>query len=171
MMNEEIVKTLRTKAKDDPIASAMFHVMAYRQRNRHNMTTRGLYYKLRKEGFKYQEKDLVPLFRLLADLGLAKLDVNHRGKVEAIKDFKTPIQKIGEAACTAVGSPEPLTALTNRPTLVSVPKVQAAPIVKVNAAIRAAITLYVNEKPVQINLPEKLSKDELLSILGRFYGV
>lgn len=157
-MSEETVKTLQTKAASDPIAAAVFHVMAYRQRNRHNMTTRGLYYKLRKEGYKYQEKDLIPLFKMLADLGLATLDMNHRGKVEAIRGFKTPIQKIGEAASKA------------KPTLVQVPKLVAAPI-RAKESIKASITLYVNDKAIEVNLPEKMTKEDLISIVSRFYGV
>lgn len=156
-MSEETVKVLQTKAESDPVAAAVFHVMAYRQRNRHNMTTRGLYYKLRKEGYKYQEKDLIPLFKMLADLGLATLDMNHRGKVEAIRGFKTPIQKIGEAASKAKA----------RPNLVQVPKITAAP---VKASIRAEVTLYVNDKRIQVNMPENMTKDDLISIISRFYG-
>lgn len=169
LISEDTVNKLQSRVANDPIYKAVFNVMAQRERNRHNMTTRGLYYKLRKEGHKFQEKDLVPIFRLIAELGLATLDINTRGRVEAIRGFKAPIQKIGEMACGTVSVSRPK---ANSPTLMSVPKVEAvAANSKTKQTMKAALTLYVNNKPIEINLPENMTKEDLISIIGRFYGV
>ena len=40
LISEDTVKKLQTKVDSDPVAKAVFQVMAQRERNRHNMTTR-----------------------------------------------------------------------------------------------------------------------------------
>ena len=84
-----------------------------------------------------------------------------------MRSFKAPIQKIGEMACGRVSVQPPK---AGRPTLMAVPKIEAAA-PKTKEAVKAALTLYVNDKPVEINLPEKMTKEDIISIVSKFYGV
>lgn len=165
---EEVYTILAEKAKSDPVIDAVATVMALRERNRHNLTLRGLYYKMRKEGFSYQQKDYIPFLNLLGELGLAKVHSDNQGRVDSVRDFKLPIQDIGTIA------------KGGRPTRMKVPNIQAAaPRPKkpetaspaVNSLKATTVTVTVNGKPVQITIPNEITKDELLSILTKFQTV
>lgn len=165
---EEVYTILAEKAKTDPIIDAVVTVMALRERNRHNLTLRGLYYKMKKEGFSYQQKDYIPFFQLLGELGLAKVHADASGKVDSVRDFKMPIQDIGAIA------------KGQRPTRVRVPNIQAAPIRPkkqevvpqgLRTELSAVVTVSVNGKPIKITIPHEITKDELISILTRFDAI
>lgn len=172
-VKEEVSTALSEKVKTDPVFNAVAHVWALRERNRHNMTTRGLYYKMRKEGFLYQEKDFEPIFKFISDLGLAKVHSDAKGKVDSIRDFRLPIQAIGQVACG------------QKPTRVRVANIQAAPGLKpvpTRAIIKEveptlapqaslSITVFINGKPIKVNMPKDITRDELLTILTKFEEV
>lgn len=161
-MKEETVKALSEAVKTDPIFSAVATVLAKRQRNRHNLTTRGLYYKMRKEGFQYQEKEYIPTMKLLGELGLAEVHLDSKGRVDSIRKFKVPLQAIG-----AVAKGE-------KPTLVKVAKIEAAPVAKKEAKARlvkdpsTTITVSFNGKPIQVTMPSSITKEEFIVILTKF---
>lgn len=156
-MKEEVATTLTQEAEKNPVFNAVAHVLALRERNRHNLTTRGLYYKMRKEGFSYQEKDYIPIFKLLNDLGLAKAHTDDKGRIEQIREFRMPLKAIGAAACG------------ERPTRVQVLDIQAAPPKpKAMESTLTTITVSINNKPIQVTIPKDITKEELLAILTKF---
>lgn len=162
-MNEEVKTTLTREAQSNPVFAAVAKVLSKRERNRHNLTTRGLYYKLRKEGFSFQEKELIPVFELLSRLGLAETHTDLKGRVDSIRKFKVPIQAIG-AAVTGTGMP----------TRVRVAKIEAAPVKKAETMLEkmvaapTTVTVHFNKKPIRITIPAEITKEELLTILSRF---
>lgn len=157
----EAIRELQKDVQVDPLVSAVFHAMALRERNRHNLTTRGLYYKMRKEGFQYQEKDYIPVLNKIASLGLAKPVLGKRGRLEALSSFKMPIRDLGAAACGQ-------NVEHKRTTIVRVPHVEAAPMKSKASEHPILIVLYINGKPVEMKLPSTITKEELLTLITRF---
>ena len=99
MTKEQVTQELQKQTKENPVYNAVFHVLALRELPRYNMTPDGLYYRMRREGFGYSKTQLLPVFQLLGDLGLAKVVRDPKGRVEQVKDFRLPIPELGALAC------------------------------------------------------------------------
>lgn len=99
MTRDEAINRLQNETKENPVLSAVFHVLALRERPRYNLTPDGLYYRMRREGFKYSKRDYTVVFELLQGLGLARLMKDKKGEVEQVKDFRLPLPKLGALAC------------------------------------------------------------------------
>lgn len=157
---EEVQVKLEKEYATNPVFKAVADVLKLRERNRHNLTTRGLYYKMRKAGYNYQEKELVPIFTMLSEMGVAKAQANNKGKVESLRHFQMPLQAIG-----AVASGQ-------KPTRIRVAKIEAAPLVVKPKAVEKApantLTVHFNRKPIQLTIPAEITKEELLVILTKF---
>lgn len=179
-IKDEVIQILRNKVKEDPKASAVFHVLALRERNRYNMTIRGLYYKMRREGFMYQQKEYAPIFRLLSELGLAKIKTGRKGDVQSIEDFKLPLQKLGALACgenVELNGKQP-PQKRQGPTIVKVPHIEAAPAKSKKTApeakmavipvpLRLNLTMSINNKLVEIRLPEDITPEETVVLMRK----
>lgn len=99
MTKEQVTQELQKQTKENPVYNAVFHVLALRELPRYNLTPDGLYYRMRREGFKYSRKEYLPVFELLARLGLARLVKTPKGEVEQVKDFRLPLPQLGALAC------------------------------------------------------------------------
>lgn len=99
MNKNEAVSRLQSETKENPVLSAVFHVLALRERQRYNLTPDGLYYRMRREGFSYSKKEYMVVFNLLPELGLAKASRDKKGQVEQLTEFRLPIPKLGQLAC------------------------------------------------------------------------
>lgn len=99
MTKQNVAEALNKERQGNPVWDAVAHVLAFRQRNRSTLTTKGLWLKMRKEGFTYNEREYQPVVKFLADLGLGKLQVTRRGRPTGLKDIRMPLQQIGVAAC------------------------------------------------------------------------
>lgn len=99
MMNEtQMIATLRTEAEKNPVVNDTLHAFALRERARHIVTLTGLANRMRKEGFTHMKEEYSTVLRLLAKLGVGKLDLDAKGRVRSLKDVRTTLQSIGLAA-------------------------------------------------------------------------
>lgn len=103
MTKEQIAEALKKQRVNDPVWDAVAHVLAFRQRNRSTLTTKGLWLKMRKEGFNYNEGSYAPVVKFLAGLGIGKLQTTKRGRAVGLKDIRVPLQQIGVTACGPEG--------------------------------------------------------------------
>lgn len=158
----EAIHRLQEASKQDAKLESVFQVLAHRVRNRHNLTTKGLYYKMRKEGFDYSEKEYIPLFKLMAEVGLCQLQKNNKDRVIACREFKLPLKSLGEAVSGLKTFQAPKTVTEAVEVLVETKKHQ----VSLKAGIM--LTLYLHDKLVKVEVPENITKEELIGILYKF---
>lgn len=95
---KDIVEKLRNEAAKNPVFSAICHVFAIRERTRQQVTMGTLRIVMSQEGFNFESVRYEECLRFLADLGLGRLDFAPNGKVRALKDIRTTLQSIGQAA-------------------------------------------------------------------------
>ncbi len=176
MTKEEVVQKLQDKTAEDPKFSAVAHVLAFRKRDRYCMSARGLWLKMRREGFKYKEKEFLPVLEFLASLGLGTPDKDKSGNVVNLRNLRMPIPLLGLAACGGeidldkIERPLPVEAFNNYKPVKVVPmkkkkevlaiKTPAAP--KPSATpLQLTLTLHINDKPISIPVPSTLTPREL----------
>lgn len=99
MITNDIVNALVKEAESSSVANSVFHVLALRKRARSSISLISLMNKMRQEGFNYRKDDYLPIFRLLAKLGLGELNTGPRGGIKGIKNIKYTLQSIGAIAC------------------------------------------------------------------------
>ncbi len=137
MLNEkQLIETLKTETSKDPVTSAVLHVFAARERARAQVTIPALVARMKEEGFLYAPGEYGKVLKLLASLGVGRLDTDSSGKVRALKDVKVTLQSIGMAALGQATVIEPI---STRNKFQRIPVVHAAPIKKPPVAISAPI--------------------------------
>lgn len=99
MSTKEMIEKLKAEQSHNKVASAVFHMFAMRQRSRHQITTRSLYYAMRGEGYKFSPSDYSQVLKFLATIGVGELEVDRKGRVKALKNVKVTLKSLGEAAC------------------------------------------------------------------------
>lgn len=188
MTKEETLRELRERTKADPVLDATMHVLAMRRRPRHNLTIDGLYYRMRREGFNHPKKDYARVFKLLGELGLARVLTNLGGDPQEAKDFRMPLPLIGMAAC---GSPVPADKIGKllskaeprvpkpgppTPQKHEMPSVEhfiarepRSPRSYQTPGSRLILTVLVNEKPINIPVPKSLTPDELSALITELW--
>lgn len=126
MINEkQLIETLKNETAKDPALSAVLHVFASRERARDQVTVSALAQRMTKEGFTYDNAEYVRILRLLAQLGVGRLDTSGTGKVRALKDVKITLQSLGMAG---VGNSTSIEKLARRNRFQRIPIIQAAPV-------------------------------------------
>ncbi len=98
MNQTQVIETLKTEAKKNPAVDAVLHMFALRQRARHTVTLDGLEQRMKLNGFSYESTQYADVLKLLADLGIGKVEKDAKGRVKALKDVGVTLQSIGKAA-------------------------------------------------------------------------
>lgn len=178
MSKEEVSKELQSRTKTDPVLNAAFHMLALRDRSRFNLTPEALYYKMKREGFtNYNKADYLVVFKTLAELGLARIVLDERGRVEQVRDFRLPLKQLGALACGQNVPVERMGQLLNsgakpkvEPIVISSKpsprREERQPRPYQTAGTRLILTVLVNDKPINIPVPRDLTPAELASFLG-----
>lgn len=182
MTKEQVIERLKEKTAEDPKFSAVAHVLAFRKRDRYCMSARGLWLKMRREGFQYKESEFIPVLEFLAGLGLGKAEVDRRGNVVSLRNLRMPIPLLGAAACgekidlDKIDKPLPVEAFGQKPLkVVPMPKkreIKPAPAKKPEPVrampakpLQLTVTLYLNQKPIPIAVPATLTGEEQLRLI------
>lgn len=180
MTKEDVIQKLQEKTAEDPKFSAFAHVMAFRKRDRYCLSARGVWLKMRREGFKYKESEFIPVLEFLAGLGLGKAETDHKGNVVSLRNLRMPIPLLGAAACgqeidlDKIERPLPVEAIAKQPPkVVPMKKIvntgAKAPPVR-SKPLQLTVTLYINQKPIPIPVPPTLTGEEqfrLIKALGK----
>lgn len=147
MINEkEVIQTLKTETAKDSALNAVLHMFATRERARDQVTIQALENRMKEEGFAYEHAEYVRILRLLAKLGLGRLDTDPSGKVRALKDVKVTLQSIGLAAC---GSGATIQTLHRRNRFQRIPIVESAPITAKSPEITLEPANYGHKPRIQ----------------------
>lgn len=91
-------ETIQKEAESNKVFRDVAHVFAQRDRARTVVTLSSLHQTMKKRGYHYDKKDLVPVLTKLASAGIGKLDIDFKGKVRALKDIKVKLQSVGAVA-------------------------------------------------------------------------
>lgn len=179
LSQKQIIEALRKEASNNPAFNAVAHVFAVRERARQQVTIASLRLRMAEEGFGHTKKEYGDVLRFLAFLGLGTLDASANGDVKALKNIKITLQSIGMAAITKsdkldhfspsihfqslplVQPNEPLAQRTLPKAIVGQP---AAP-----PRYPAALTAFIEGKPVLFNLSKGLTADELGDLLAKLH--
>lgn len=181
MTKEEVIQKLQEKTAEDPKFSAVSHVLAFRKRDRYCLSARGLWLKMRREGFKYKESEFIPVLEFLAGLGLGKVETDHKGNVVSLRNLRMPIPLLGAAACgqeidlDKIERPLPVEALKvvsmkKKEPKLSPKTISQAPKLAHKTTLQLTVTLYINQKPIPIPVPPNLTGEEqvrLIKALGK----
>lgn len=125
MINEKhLIETLKAEAPKDATLNAVLHMFAARERARAQVTLAALSNRMKEEGFSYDRADYARVLKLLANLGVGRLDTGQNGQVRALKDVKVTLQSIGNVS---VGSGTTIEQLSFRNRFQRIPVVEAAP--------------------------------------------
>lgn len=162
MLDKEVIETLRNEVKTNPVSSDVLHLFALRKRARNTVTLSSLYQRMLKEGYKYQKSDYVHIIRVLAKTGFGKLDIDAKGRVKGLKDISVTLQSIGAIACGKADSPNRLKHKNKFTTLVNKPNV-----LKQHNLHEMLLKFPVNNKIIEIRLPEDVTTKDLIDIINR----
>lgn len=179
------IEKLKQAAKINPVANAVFHVFASRERARNQVTVASLAKRMAAEGFNYPAAEYPPVLELLASLGFGHLVKNKAGQAVALKDVKVTLQSIGLAACGQAPKLQGFQPRRRFGKLRSVPRPAAQPrVLPVKEAARPitvirrrtgnpplVLTFVVPEtgKAINISIPDDWGKEDVAELVGKLH--
>ncbi len=185
MNQSEVIETLRKKAGVDPVANAVFHMWAVRQRTAPSISIMSLVYRMKKEGFKFHKQQYAELLEFLASVGLGRLERSSKGRVKALKDIRFTLQSIGSAAVSRTGTfshrknrnryqelPQRVEQAIETVVKASTAAVEEAPKAEVTKGLvkGLSLTFQVNGKPLRVHLPKDFTTEDLHELSFRVLG-
>lgn len=153
----ETAEKLRGEAQRNPAFSSVCQVFGLRERSRKEITLKTLLVTMHQKGFNYDRGECARVLRFLSTIGIGTLDMDHRGRLRALKDITVALPTIAEIA------------LSNREAAKSVvlTKPHAKPVIRIPMA---SISLTVSGKTATIELPEDLATKYFVSIMSQKGG-
>lgn len=176
MEKSQIVEALQKEAKTNPASSAVFHVFASRERARSTVMLTSLYNGMKKEGFSFSRADYVSVLKLLNSLGFGTLYQDSRGRVLGLKNVKTTLQSIGEAALgnsnVNFQSFRPRNRYTNlQPRNQNIreiyPRSPLEAPVKAKEDCKVNLEVDINGKTIHIPMTKNLTSEDIASLINR----
>lgn len=166
MSNQTIVQILRDKAAQDPVISAVLHMWALRQRARSEVTLNGLAAKMKKEGFIHSKSQYEPLLKLMAQLGLGKLQTDSSGRVVALKHVEMKLQSLGHAVCDSKTNPSLVS--TRRKHRFKSMELAYETKSTVKTLKEASVTIEDPMKSVTFKVPSGTTDDQLTDMVKKY---
>lgn len=167
MTQIQVVETLKKEIDSNPVVSDVLHVFAMRKRTRAVVTLHSLVQRMKNAGFNHERSEYITVLKVLANIGLGKLDVDSRGKVRALKDIKTTLQSIGQAA---IQQADNLVNFHQRnkfhkinPEVIGLRRV--AP-----TGTDVSLKVLINGKEVSVSLSKELTPEEIGTLVSKFQG-
>ncbi len=170
MTNSIMIEKLKTEVASNPVSAAVFHFLAQRERTRDSILTGNLYKEMCKAGFKYPKSEYAKTLRFLSTIGVGTLKVSTRGNVIGLYDIKLTLQSLGRAAIEGSPSLNPFHGRKKFTVLRPVVLPPAAPRVvdDVVKDISIDIVVHINEKVLQIQVPENFKKEDISLLIEKF---
>lgn len=168
--NNKIVETLRTETETNKAAAAMFYVFALRERSAFTITVNSLMIAMKAEKFLYPREDYVKVLKLMANLGLGTLLVTSRGRVRALTGIGVTLKSLGTSV-TGKG-PIELKSYKQRHKFEEVQDKTNKRQHKLEVIQNALkLTMYINNKAISVDLPNGLTRAEMLSVITNITGI
>jgi hypothetical protein len=173
---KEVIQTLKEEAATDQVFADVCHMWTKRMRSRNQVTIKALAQRMVEAGMPtHKPGEYGRVLKVLANLGFGRIEMDRRGDVKALKDIKITLSSIGEVA---VGKALSLKSfkLRNRYRRMQVPAPttpSAVPhkvIRKPEPAAPIGLVVKINEKSVNIPLPDSLSDEEMAGLIRRLRG-
>lgn len=168
-----MVDALEKEANTNPAARAVFTMWSKRKRARHMASVSAIKQRLKLDGLEFPTSNYVSMLKLLASLGIGKLEINQKGRVVALREIRTTLQSIGSAA---IGDGDNLNAnkqrnqFTKLATTVKVPVPRSSheldPLWNNIAPVRIAFS--IKGKVVNLEIPKDLTPEEIAGLVHRF---
>lgn len=169
MTQLEIVDSLKKEATVNPVANAVFHVFATRERARSVLTLQALQRRMKREQFTYPVSKYAELLKLMSSLGLGKLDIDPKGRIRSLKEIKASLQSIGMAACT---DSKELKSNKQRARFITMPvrPPKQSPIQAVAEYIKKdiGVVAYINGKALTFQIPKELDPKDVMDLIQLF---
>lgn len=166
------IETLKVEAKNNPTTDAVLHVWALRRRARQTVTLGALKQRMKAEGFNYDSAKYAEVLSLMAKLGFGRLVTDPKGRVRALTDVKVTLQSIGAAVC---GSGQRLSDYKRRNRFRNLPATpvaseppKALPTIRPLTAPQVSLSINLNGKLVNIQVPSNMSAEEVAALVCRF---
>lgn len=171
MNQSTVLSSLQEIARSSEAANAVFHLWAARKRARHQVTIHSLAQRMRQEGFNFTPQEYAQVIEKLGKLGLGNVEKDRRGRIRALKGVNLTLQSIGSVA---VGGKKSLDKFSQR-------KSYQELVTKAQESVKAAVahkpvefsvlmTVVVNGKPINLNVPRNLSTEEIANLIERLQG-
>lgn len=163
--SEEIVKQLRLAGKSNPLVGLVMRKFAERIRNRNTVTPGALKLAMSKDDHNRPRVQYAEILRLLASVGLGKLELGPKGQIRALMRIPLDLKVIGEMYHREV----PLTALENE--ISPLPVIPNAPTETKVEANTINIIVKVGGQQVPIAGANNLNNEELGAFLQGFFAL
>lgn len=164
MTKEQMVEALRNKAKEDKVANAIFHMFALRDRSRSDVTIVGLSQAMKHEGFNFKRDEYQKFLRFLSSIGIGQLMQDSKNKVKGIKDIHLTLESIGRAAIgKEIANLDAFVPRKKFNELIIIPKEN-------KTEVKVGVSMSVNGRSYNIDLPEDLTNTEIASVLETIRG-
>ncbi len=168
-----VIETLQQEAKDNPVANAVFHAWAVRERTRHNVTVEALTATMHKEKYNFTPSQIVPVLDKLSKLGFGKLETVN-GKVKALSGVTTTLQSIGAAALgeemklKSKAQKHRFHAMAARSETLRVIKED----VRIANALKPTIkvVIEIEGRPIEIPIPADMRSDDITALIKKLRG-
>ena len=170
METTQIIENLKKEAKDNPVANAVFHAWAVRERTRHHITLEALTAKMHKEGYPFKPAEYAALLDRLAKLGFGKLEYSN-GRVKALSGVKTTLQSIGAAALGERFQLEDKAqkhrfhALATRSEAFKVVRQEVE-----KKPVEVKLVVDIGGKPIEIPIPTDMRSDDIAKLIAKLRG-
>lgn len=165
-VQKDMIQKLKTETKSNPAASAVFYLLALRERNRSTITLGALSQRMKEEGFDYSRGQYREVLGFMAKHGVGAAVYNNRGNCVGIRDIKVNLADLGQAALDA----KEVTAIEQGVTMRRrasdrVPQIKRVDTVGVLPVTK--IEVVMDGKPLKIECPAGMSAAELVRLVER----
>lgn len=175
-MNElNIIMRLRRAMGESKAIDAVMHVFAARERARADVTIGSLSQRMKKEGYAFNYKEYEQVLRFLAELGFGTLEFDPKGRIIALREVRVALQSIGRVA---IGQSQHIERFQPRNKFEQLQSDSEAPKTEADKAWEGApsisakltVSLTINDKVVQMEIPPDLNPAELTALLAKISG-
>jgi hypothetical protein len=179
---KDLIESLKARAADSKVFSAMAYAFAMRERTRQQVTVHNLKYSLGKEGYNFERDQFRKEIKFLASLGLGKLELDRKGRPAALKNIRYTLQSIGMAALSRTDKfktfqpspsfkplPEPSFIDLSKPLPKEAARVKDRP-VPLSADFQAYLTVVAEGKTMRMDIIPGLTTKDLLVLVSKIFA-
>jgi hypothetical protein len=177
MTTKDLVTALSQEVQKNPVFKDFALLCASRHRARKDLTVVSVSRNMKAQGFDHSDDKIISVLKLLADLGVGKIDKDHKGRIRALKDIRIKLQSLGAAALGEVKDElKGFRPRTNFGTLPQPTPPKAAPEVRAarsprpwqTSGARIVLTVLLGDKPINIPVPANLTALEIAALVEKF---
>lgn len=170
MNKEELITRIRHEGATNPLAAAVFKLFSLRKRATSSITVTSLMIVMKMEGIIAPRQKYVEFFKFLADCKIGDLLVTN-GRVRGLININTTISSLGRVAIGEQASLNNF--IQHRKNQYQVLEKTTNGFGNTTLLVRNGVnlTVYINDKPISMDLPKGLSRDELATVIENLSNI